>query len=137
MIATLYDIHGNLAALEAVLAEVPGDATIVVGGDVCFAGPEPAATLERLRSLGDRVVWVRGNTDRELKPTDATGSRLTEEQLAFLHDLPPTAQIGRTLGPLHRGDQRRLGGDRTRHRQASAGGQGWVVGCGSAPGGWT
>ena len=33
-VAALYDIHGNLAALEAVLAEVPDDATIVVGGDI-------------------------------------------------------------------------------------------------------
>jgi putative phosphoesterase len=107
VIATLYDIHGNLAALEAVLAEVPGDATIVVGGDVCLAGPEPAATLERLRGLGDRVVWVRGNTDRELtigEPAlapaamlDEARAALTEEQIAFLHDLPPTAQIGRVL----------------------------------------
>ena len=68
MIATLYDIHGNLAALEAVLAEVPADATIVVGGDVCAGGPQPSETLERLRGLGDRVRWIRGNADRELMP---------------------------------------------------------------------
>ena len=46
-VATLYDIHGNLAALEAVLAEVPDDATIVVGGDV-FAG----GTIRPGRSSG-------------------------------------------------------------------------------------
>ena len=92
MIATLYDIHGNLAALDAVLAEIPDDATIVVGGDVCFTGEQPAATLERLRALGDRVVWVRGNTDREFK-----GSELSDEQRAFLHGLPPSAQIDRVL----------------------------------------
>ncbi len=46
-IATLYDIHGNLAALEAVLADVPDEATIVVGGDVVAGGPQPAETLER------------------------------------------------------------------------------------------
>ena len=97
MIATLYDIHGNLAALEAVLAEVPDDATIVVGGDVCFAGEQPAEALERLRSLADRVVWVRGDTDRELTAEDKTGVRLSAEQLAFLHGLPPTAQIDRVL----------------------------------------
>ena len=33
-IATLYDVHGNIRALEAVLAEIPADAAIVVGGDV-------------------------------------------------------------------------------------------------------
>ena len=48
-VAALYDIHGNLAALDAVLAEVPDDATIVVGGDVCAGGdrpsPNPDATV--------------------------------------------------------------------------------------------
>jgi putative phosphoesterase len=107
MIATLYDIHGNLAALEAVLAELPDDAVIVVGGDVVAGGPKPAETLELLRGMGDRIVWVRGNADRELTPgekglappgaLDATRDALTEEQIAFLHDLPPTAQIGRVL----------------------------------------
>ena len=41
-LATLYDIHGNLAALDAVLAEVPADATIVVGGDVVAGGEDPS-----------------------------------------------------------------------------------------------
>ena len=68
MIATLYDVHGNLRALEAVLAEVPDEATIVVGGDVCTGGAQPGETLERLRALGDRVVWICGNADRELAP---------------------------------------------------------------------
>ena len=49
-VATLYDVHGNLPALEAVLAEVPGDATIVVGGDVVAGGAHPSETLERLRA---------------------------------------------------------------------------------------
>ena len=66
-VATLYDVHGNLPALEAVLADVPDDAAIVVGGDVA-AGPFPSETLERLRALGDRVHWLRGNADRELTP---------------------------------------------------------------------
>ncbi len=107
MIATLYDIHGNLAALEAVLAEVPDDATIVVGGDVCAGGAQPSETLERLRGLGERVRWIRGNADRELMPgelglapvefIDATRAKLTEEQIAFLHANPPSVRIGRTL----------------------------------------
>src|SRR5438046_7123923 len=67
-VAALYDIHGNLAALDAVLAEVPDDATIVVGGDICAGGEQPSETLSRLRGLGDRVRWVRGNADRELYP---------------------------------------------------------------------
>src|SRR4051795_8499134 len=65
-VATLYDVHGNLRALEAVLVEVPADATIVVGGDVCAGGEHPSEVLSRLRELGDRVLWLRGNADREL-----------------------------------------------------------------------
>lgn len=43
-VAALYDIDGNLPALEAVLDEVPGDATLLVGGGIA-AGPMPAETL--------------------------------------------------------------------------------------------
>jgi putative phosphoesterase len=107
LIATLYDVHGNLRALEAVLAEIPEEATIVVGGDVVAGGPQPAETLERLRSLGERVVWLRGNADRELKPgepglapagsLDATRAALSDEQLEFLYGLPPSVQIDGVL----------------------------------------
>jgi putative phosphoesterase len=107
VVATLYDVHGNLRALEAVLQEIPDDATIVVGGDVVAGGEQPAETLERLRGLGDRVRWVRGNADRELTPgepglappgaLDETRAALTDEQIAFLHSRPPTVQIGRVL----------------------------------------
>jgi 3',5'-cyclic AMP phosphodiesterase CpdA len=64
-VAALYDVHANLPALEAVLAEVEreGVESIVLGGD-CIHGPQPRETLERLRDLGDRALWVRGNTDR-------------------------------------------------------------------------
>jgi putative phosphoesterase len=106
-IATLYDVHGNLPALEAVLAEIPDDATIVVGGDVVTGGAHPSETLERLRGLGDRVVWIRGNVDRELKRgepglapaelLDATRAALTDEQIEFLYAQPLTAQIDRVL----------------------------------------
>jgi putative phosphoesterase len=105
-IATLYDVHGNIRALEAVLQEIPEDAVIVVGGDVAV-GQHPSETLERLRSLGNRVQWVRGNADRELTPgepglapedaLEPVRAKLTDEQIAFLRDLPPTVQIGRVL----------------------------------------
>jgi putative phosphoesterase len=105
-IATLYDVHGNIRALEAVLKEIPDDATIVVGGDVA-AGPYPSETLERLRSLGDRVVWLRGNADRELMPgepglappgaLEPVRAQLTDEQIDFLYGLPATAQLDRVL----------------------------------------
>ena len=66
-IAALYDIHGNLPALNAVLdelEEVRPD-LIVVGGD-SIPGPIPRQTLERLSQLGDRVRTIRGNGDREV-----------------------------------------------------------------------
>jgi putative phosphoesterase len=106
-VAALYDIHGNLAALEAVLADVPDDATIVVGGDICAGGEQPSETLTRLRRLGDRVVWLRGNADRELHPgedglappefLEKARSQLSEEEIEFLHELPPTQRVGDVL----------------------------------------
>jgi putative phosphoesterase len=101
-VAALYDVHGNLPALDAVLAQVPDDATIVLGGDI-VVGPFPAETLARLRDLGDRVVWIRGNADRELtpgepgtappEPTDWVRAQLAEDEIAFLYALPPTATL--------------------------------------------
>ena len=66
-VAVLSDIHGVLPALDAVLAEpdVAAAERIVVTGDIA-AGPQPGAVLDRLLALGDRVIWVRGNADREL-----------------------------------------------------------------------
>jgi putative phosphoesterase len=106
-VAALYDIHGNLAALEAVLAEVPEDAAIVVGGDICAGGEQPSETLTRLRGLGDRVAWLRGNADRELYPgeeglappgsLDATRAALSEEEIEFLHGLPETQVVDDVL----------------------------------------
>jgi putative phosphoesterase len=67
LVAALNDIHGNLPALEAVLAESDrlGVDLIVVGGDVA-SGPMPPAVIERLMSLGDRARLIHGNADREL-----------------------------------------------------------------------
>jgi putative phosphoesterase len=66
-IAAIYDIHGNLPALEATLAEISAlqPDLIVVGGDVA-GGPMPRATLDRLMALGDRAGFVRGNGDRNM-----------------------------------------------------------------------
>lgn len=66
-IAALYDIHGNLPALNAVLDDlndVQPD-LIIVGGDI-VSGPMPAQTLKRLSQLGDRARFIRGNNDREV-----------------------------------------------------------------------
>jgi putative phosphoesterase len=66
-VAALCDIHGNLPALDAVLAD-PAFARadgVVIGGDVA-AGPMPAEVLDRLGELELPLRWVRGNADREV-----------------------------------------------------------------------
>ncbi len=66
-IAALYDIHGNLPALEAVLQEVLGESVnlIVVGGDV-FPGPMSGEALSLLLGLETPVRFLAGNGDREV-----------------------------------------------------------------------
>lgn len=66
-VAALYDIHGNLPALRAVLAELEREQVdhIVVGGDVAN-GPLPVETLDALMQLGPRVSYVMGNGDVEV-----------------------------------------------------------------------
>jgi predicted phosphodiesterase len=66
-VLALYDIHGNLDALEAVLADprAGGPDAVVVGGDA-VPGPFARATLDRLEQLGAPVRWVRGNGEREV-----------------------------------------------------------------------
>src|SRR5919198_3676221 len=64
-VAALYDIHGNVPALDAVLADVEraGVDLIVWGGDVAL-GPMPVETLARVRERGGR--YVMGNCDRQM-----------------------------------------------------------------------
>jgi putative phosphoesterase len=66
-VAAIYDIHGNLPALEAVLEEVAGLGVdrIVVGGDV-LPGPMPRETLARLLGLDIPAAFIHGNGDREV-----------------------------------------------------------------------
>jgi len=104
--AGIYDVHGNLPALDAVLAEVRADGIdrVVFGGDLALFGAHPAECAKRLRDLGDRLVAVRGNCDRYLLEEsdapadevdvlrwtkDALGSDLTQ----WLGGLPATAEI--------------------------------------------
>jgi len=67
-IALLYDIHGNLAALEAVLvdSESAGAASCLLGGDYASFGPWPRETVERLETL-PAVARIRGNVERWLR----------------------------------------------------------------------
>ncbi|MGH2428393.1 MAG: metallophosphoesterase family protein [Candidatus Limnocylindria bacterium] len=113
-IAVLGDIHANLPALRAVLADVEqigADATFCVG-DVVGRGPHPNEVVDELRGRG--VPTVQGNwdeaigMDREqsgaLWPTaeaEAAGlaslawsaTRLTDENRAWLRTLPQTLRI--------------------------------------------
>jgi diadenosine tetraphosphatase ApaH/serine/threonine PP2A family protein phosphatase len=111
-VAALYDVHGNLAALEAVLAEVDADWLLLVGGDVA-SGPFPVEVLDRLRAYGSRVRFVRGNADRVLDFVGANdgevwvrsrlwvAERLGRERLEFLAALPLDVTIDvEALGPV-------------------------------------
>jgi predicted phosphodiesterase len=114
-IAVLSDIHGVLPALESVLAEpeVTSADRIVLTGDLA-AGPQPRETLDRLASLGDRAVWIRGNADRELVELARgevstvpdpiapwAAAQLRADQVALLAGLPLTATLEVAgLGPV-------------------------------------
>jgi putative phosphoesterase len=95
-VAALYDVHGNLPALEAALAEVDevGVEAVVSGGDLLL-GPQPAECLERLRER--RAIFIRGNCDRVVTGDGGsdwgdpwidrirwTAKQLTDEQLEFV-----------------------------------------------------
>ena len=119
-VAALYDIHGNLPALEAVLAELGGESVdrIVIGGDI-VPGPIPRETFDLLLSLDTPVDFIRGNGDRavldamnSVDPTSVpehfrplihwTAEQLDENHREILESWPPTfslhvAGIGKVL----------------------------------------
>ena len=76
----LYDVHGNLPALEAVLADAVQTPVTrwVLGGDYASFGAWPVEVVQRMDDLDD-AVWIRGNWDR----WQAGDSR----------DMPPTAAL--------------------------------------------
>ena len=104
-VAALYDIHANLPALDAVLAEVDAD-VVVVGGDFLM-GPWPQETYERLRALEGDVRFIRGNADREvveekqglapLELMEFVRPRLSADAFDFLRELPLTASVDGVL----------------------------------------
>jgi len=113
-VAALYDVHGNLPALEAVLGEVELAApdAVLVGGDVLF-GPMQSEALVRLRGLGDRAVFIRGNCEREVAARETSGDQLRDawthwcadqlgpEELAAVAAWPATAHLDvQGLGPV-------------------------------------
>jgi predicted phosphodiesterase len=111
-VLALYDIHGNVDALEAVLADprAAGADVVLVGGDA-VPGPFAGTTLERLDELGAR--WIRGNGEREVAeavggpappPDDLaavtaalTAAELGGERSARLGELPLTLELDGVL----------------------------------------
>jgi putative phosphoesterase len=107
LIAALHDVHGNLAALDAVLREAEPADTIVVGGDVA-SGPQPVEVLDRLMGLGECVRWVMGNADRELlDPPDTdneagradrfAAARLEQRHRSLIARFEPTVELDGVL----------------------------------------
>lgn len=100
-IAVLSDIHGFSLAFDRVLDDIrsePGIETIVIAGDLCEGGPDPAGVLERIHAL-DAVV-LQGNTDRDVGNGDRdsaaaqyTADQIGPEGLAYLRTLPFSHRI--------------------------------------------
>jgi predicted phosphodiesterase len=108
MLALLFDIHGNLPALEAVLDDAAGVGVdgYLLGGDYAVFGGWPAESVARLRELDD-ATWIRGKFDRwaagigEVPDGEPAGSALASvrslvdsETIAWLGALPESADLG-------------------------------------------
>ncbi len=152
-VAALSDIHGNLPALEAVLAEVRREAPdlVVICGDVA-SGPLPVETLNRLMTLpGTR--FLHGNADRSLvagfdgsaKPrlagpgADWCAAQLSKEHRDFLASFPHEVRLeidglGRALfcHGSPRGDEEMMTAatPEVRLREIIAGSEADVIVCG-------
>ena len=109
MLGVLYDIHGNLPALERVLAEAEaaGVDRWLLGGDYGTPSPWPLETLDRLEALPD-ATWIRGNGERWLREPpldrpevmesyDAFTGGLPDDVVDWLYGLPPRAELDGVL----------------------------------------
>jgi diadenosine tetraphosphatase ApaH/serine/threonine PP2A family protein phosphatase len=109
VLAVLYDIHGNLPALEPVLAEADaaGVDRYLLGGDYGTPSPWPLETLARLRELPS-ATWIRGNGERWLREPpldrpevmeayDVFRGSLPDEEVDWLYALPPQAELDEIL----------------------------------------
>ena len=83
MLALLYDIHGNLPALDAVLADARerGAQRFLLGGDYALFGAWPGEAVTRLRTL--EAAWIRGNGERwTANPDDAPDDEVVQGAIA-------------------------------------------------------
>ena len=93
-VLALYDIHGNVDALEAVLAdERAGDADVVLVGGDAVPGPFAQHTLARLEALTIPVRWIRGNGEREVAEA-VDGPEPADDDLAARTAAITAAEIG-------------------------------------------
>jgi putative phosphoesterase len=109
-IAVIADIHGNLPALDAVLADIaPRGVDLTVNlGDIVSGPLFPRETADRLMPLG--LPTIRGNHERQLLThgPDRIGqsdrfalAALTEAQKAWLAALPETLRVGHDILLVH------------------------------------
>lgn len=109
-IAVLSDIHGNLAALDAVLAHISllSVDTIVNLGDICSGALWPSETADRLMTLN--VPTVRGNHERQVLAGNVdhmglsdrhAATTLRNDQLAWLASLPETLRFSDQVMLVH------------------------------------
>ena len=98
-VAALYDVHGNLPALDAALAAAAsaGADVYVLGGDLAL-GPMPTEVLHRLdEQLGSRAHYLRGNCDRLM--VDAETPERSRKRLGPLWSKRPLRNGGEWSGP--------------------------------------
>jgi len=104
-VLALYDIHGNVESLEAVLADSSAAApdAIVVGGDA-VPGPFARAVLDRLDALGCPLYYIRGNGERETAEAAAATRPPADDDLASVTAAITASELGadraRALGDL-------------------------------------
>ncbi len=100
MQAILYDIHGNLAALDAVIidAREHGAERWLIGGDVALFGPAPRETVMRLFELKP-AVWIRGNGERwTAAPDEAPDDPVIQGAVAACREALGEAPVARLAG---------------------------------------
>jgi len=100
-VAVLSDIHGFSIALDRVLADIAREQDIdhiIVAGDLCEEGPDPAGVLDRLREIN--AIVLQGNTDRDIANAtrSSNGAKYTMDQigedgLEYLRELPFSKRI--------------------------------------------
>jgi putative phosphoesterase len=103
-IAVVSDIHANLTALEAVIADLrkTGADVVVHGGDLMAGGPRPAEVIDRVREMNWPGVY--GNTDEMLWKPHRVSETLNDPRLHRIRDLVLTHTVPTTLSAI--GDER-------------------------------